>query len=269
MVLITYIWLSVACLIPHGDLHQQIADLSKTISAFPDSTSLYLKRGELYLLNEDIHEAGSDFTKCIHAGLINPMVYLGLSKTSYLLHFPDSALFYVDLALNLDHFHTPSLEWKASVLLLMARYCQSAEAYNQLLSLAPQASPSLFMDAAQASLNCPEASPEADQILIDGMARLGQLHVLEKELVLVYLNDKRYDDALQVQTKIIEHWSFKASPYFERAETYLLKGERHLAIEDLHHALLSIDTLPVYKSSTPAMKEMRSKIISLLNQLEG
>lgn len=265
----TYIWLSVACLFPHGDLHQQIANLSKTISAFPDSTQLYLKRGELYLLNEDIHEAESDFTNCIRAGLLNPRVYLGLSKTSYLLHFPDSALYYVDLALDLDRLHTPSLEWKASVLFQMARYCQSAEAYNQLLSLAPQTSPSLFMDAALASHNCPDASPDADQILIDGMARIGRLHVLEKELVLVYLNDKRYEDALQVQTEIIEHWSFKAGPYYDRAETYVLMGQKDKALDDLQQALHSLDTLPSYKSSTPAMKAMRNRIISLRNQLEG
>jgi tetratricopeptide (TPR) repeat protein len=269
MGLLTYLWLSTALLFPHGDLHQQIADLSKTISAFPDSIQLYQERGVLYLLNEDIKEAQTDFFKCIHSGLLNSTVYIGLSKTSYYLNEPDSALYYIDIAVRIDSMHYSSLEWRASLLLLTAKYCKSALAYSQLLSLAHQPSPSLIMDAAQASLHCPDALPSADQILLDGIAHIGRLHVLEKELVLVYLHDKRYEDALQVQTEMIEHWSFKATPYLDRAETYLQLGQKNRALEDLHQALLSIDKLPAYKSSSPAMKEIRSKIISLHNQLEG
>jgi regulator of sirC expression with transglutaminase-like and TPR domain len=111
--------------------------------------------------------------------------------------------------------------------------------------------------------------PSAEQILLDGIAHIGRLHVLEKELAILYLHEKRYEDALQVQTEMIEHWSFKATPYLDRAETYLQMGQKNRALEDLHQALTSIDKLPVYKSSTPAMKEMRSTIISLCNQLEG
>lgn len=269
MGLLTYLWLSTALLFPHGDLHQQIADLSKTISAFPDSVSLYQERGVLYLLNDDIKEAHTDFSICQHAGLINTTIYLGLSKTSYYLSKPDSAVYYVDLSVRIDSMHYASLEWRASLFLLTAQYCKSAVAYSQLLSLAQQPSPSLFMDAAQASLHCPDALPSADQILLDGIARIGRLHVLEKELAILYLHEKRYEDALKVQTEMIEHWSFKATPYLDRAETYLQMGQKNRALEDLYQALLTIDKLPAYKSSTPAMKEIRSKIISLRNQLEG
>ena len=269
MGLMAYLWLTTTFLFPHGDLHQQIAAISKSIRAFPDSTQLYEERGGLYLLNEDFIEAHTDFSKCIHSGLLNTAVYLGLSKTSYYLDQPDSAIYYVDLAVRIDSMHYASLEWRASLLLLTTQYCKSALAYSQLLSLAHQPSPSLIMDAAQASLHCPDASPSADQILLDGIAHIGRLHVLEKELMLVYLYEKRYDEALQVQTEMLEHWSFKAAPYFDRAETYLLMGQKNRALEDLHQALLSIDKLPAYKSSTPAMKEIRSKIISLRNQLEG
>lgn len=269
MGLLMYLWLSTTLLFPHGDLHQQIADLSKTISEFPDSILLYQERGSLYLLNEDIQEAQTDFSKCLHSGLLNSTVYLGLSKTSYYLRQPDSALYYIDIAVRIDSMHYSSLEWRASLLLLTAQYCKSALAYSQLLSLAQQPSPSLFMDAAQASLHCPDALPSADQILLGGIAHIGRLHVLEKELAILYLHEKRYEDALQIQTEMIEHWSFKATPYLDRAETYLQMGQKNRALEDLYQALLSIDKLPAYKSSTPAMKEIRSKIISLRNQLEG
>lgn len=268
MGLMIYLWLHLALLFPHGDLHEKIATLSKAIVLFPDSTQLYQQRGELYLLTEEIKEARADFYTCLRLGRNNTGVYLGLSQALFYLHLPDSSLYYADLAIGTDTTFT-SLEWKGSSLLLMERYCESAQVYSQLLSSAPHPSPTLFIDASLASRQCPDGSPTADEILKDGIARIGRLQVLEQELVSVYLHDKRYEDALQVQTEIIQHQVAIAGPYYDRAEIYLLMNNKAAAKEDLHQALASIDKLPAHKSSTPAMQEMKKKIISLLKQLEG
>lgn len=51
--------------VPHGDVHDQINALTNSIQQFPDSLSLYLNRGELYLLDENTPAAHSDFSFCI------------------------------------------------------------------------------------------------------------------------------------------------------------------------------------------------------------
>jgi len=265
---ILFLWLPLACLFPHGDVEEHIEELSIAIKLYPDSTRLYEQRGELYLLTAQNKEARADFYTCIRAGRINSSVYLGLSKSLFSLHFPDSSLYYTELAITTDTTFA-ALEWKGSSMLLMERYCESTQAYAQLLSTAQHPSPALIIDASLASRHCPKGSPSAEEILKDGMARSGHLPVLEQELVKVYLHDKRYEDAIQAQTEIIQRSSVKARPYFDRAEIYLLVNEKDSAINDLRQALASIDKLPAYKSSTPAMKELKKKINTLLKQLEG
>lgn len=258
-------------LFPHGDQHQLLLELTDRIAQYPDSTELYLERGELLLLHEDFKAAQSDFHFCIHHKLLNTRAYLGLSKSLWPDRQADSSLFYVNLALDLNVAHPTALEWKGFLLQQMGRYCESAETYVYLLSLAAQPSPSLFIDASQAQALCPETNAEQKSILIlmDGMDRIGRLHVLEKELVGVYLHFNRLDEAIRIQTDIIDRWAFKTKPYYERAKLYSLSGDTDLAIKDLNTALYELDSLPDYKSSTPAMKTLKAEILSLLNQLEN
>lgn len=261
------LWLPLAFLLPHGDLEEHIEELSAAIRLYPDSMSLYQQRGDLYIQTEEFKEAKADFYSCLHSGHLNPGVYLGLSQSLFYLHLPDSSLYYADLAIATDSTFA-SMEWKGASLLHSMRYCESVKVYAQLLSSAQHPSPALFIDASLASRQCPDGSPTAEAFLKDGIARIGKLHVLEQELVRVYLYDKRYEEALQAQSEIIQQRSVKAGPYYDRAEIYLLMNDKTAAINDLHQALISIEKLPAYKSSTPALQEMKKKIISLLNQLE-
>lgn len=266
-----YLLFAAGYFLPHGDDSEQIVALTKAIVQFPDSTELYMERGELYLLHEDPKAALADFSKCVQSSLLNSRVYLGLSQSYLYLNQPDSALLYIEHALELDQANLASLETKGLILTQLSRFCESAEVYSLLASLAQEPSPSIYLDASKAWMKCTEANVagQASKILIQGMSRIGRLHVLEKELVRVYLYEKRYEEALEVQTEIIQRWDSKSKPYFDRAEIYLLLGDQKSAKDDLNKALLSIDQLPTHKSSTPAMTTMRSKILSLLKQLEG
>ncbi len=61
MTFLFHLFLFYRILFPHGDQHQQISELSDLIIQDPDSTELYLERGELLLLHEDFEAARSDF----------------------------------------------------------------------------------------------------------------------------------------------------------------------------------------------------------------
>ena len=154
MRLIFYLWIAFA--VPHGDVHDQMNALTNSIQQFPDSLSLYLNRGELYLLDENTPAAHSDFSFCIRSGLNNSRAYVGLSKTLEPLGLRDSSLYFVDMALREDPLYYPALEWKAALLLVMERYCESAEIYSRLLSLASHPTPALYIDASLATQLCPE-----------------------------------------------------------------------------------------------------------------
>ncbi len=264
------IWFSFGNL-AHGDLDARIAELSISIQEYPDSIQLYLVRGELLVLHEEYPAARVDFEHCLHHQFSSARVFLGLSKALYLSGVPDSSLYYVEQALVFDPAHPSALEWKGTVLRMEENYCAAAAACSYLISLTTAPSPSLYLDASNAWLQCdlPESENKAIQSLRDGLSRLGRLHVLEMALVDTYLHYQRYTDALQVQSEIIQHWSFKAVPYLDRAEIYLQFHEVALAKSDLLHALDALEQLPAYKTNTPAMKSVKSKIISSLEEIEN
>lgn len=253
--------------LPHGDLHQRILELTEAIARHPERPDLYLERGELYLLHEDFPAARMDFIACLDKGSANLRVSLGLSKALYHTGRPDSSLYYVEQALTYEALHPSALEWRAFVLQHLNRFCESAMAYETLIAVTHQPTPSLFIDASRAWTSCDDMSAEdkSIQALKQGLLHLGQIHVIEKELVSVYLRFGRFEEAIEVQTGIIEHWTSKIKPYYERAEMYLLMQKKDQAMDDLRQALLALDHLPKHKSSTPAMREMRKKIISKLN----
>lgn len=253
---------------PHGDIHERIEALTAQIKAYPDSTELYVARGELYLLHGDQKEAREDFNFCLKKERKTDRVFLGLSKTLFAENLPDSSLYFVDLALALNGTNPACLEWKGFVLRSMNSYCLSADTYEYLLSITVNPSPSLFIEAAESRMECKELFSEemAVSVIQSGLYRLGRLHVLETALVDVYLHYNRVTEALQFQTEMIDQWQMKAVPYYKRAKTYISIKNYAAAKNDLNAALKILDQLPYYKTNTSAMKSLRVDIISLLNE---
>lgn len=246
----------------HGDVHQQIDTLTHAIQSHPDSLELYVKRGELYLLDEDLALAKKDFLHCIQHGLYSARAYTGLSKSFSTETELDSALHYINLALEKETDCFPALEWKANVLFLMKEPCSAAIVYDKLLQRSTTPSPSLFIDAANARNECPGNGSYrgALAILKEGLSRIGELHVLEKELVRLSLEHTDYDTALFWQTKLIQHTPSPARALVDRAEIYFLAEREREAKADLQLALTVIDQLPAYRSATPSMTALREKI---------
>lgn len=265
--LVTMIFTSIF-MFPHGDLHQRIEEISERLIQSPDSIELYMVRGELLLLHGDQEDAKKDFYTCLHHRYLNDRVYLGLSKAIFSEALADSSLLFVELALILNPSHPSCLEWKAFVLQTLQQPCLAADTYEYLLGISPHASPALYIDAANAWSQCPlpDAEEKAIATLLSGISSLGQLHVLEKHLVRLYLEFGRMQEALDLQSEIITHWNLKATPYLNRAKIYLSMGNISAAEYDLHAALAALDQLPYYKMNTTAMKNIRSTIQLLLDE---
>ena len=260
-----------AFFLPHGDLDRRINDYTQLISQFPDSLSLYADRGDLYLQHEDFDLAHGDFSFCLANGLDNAAVLEGLSRSMASTPEPDSALYFINLSLDKDSASFSAIEWKAHLLFLLHSFCESAFLYEHLISLTPNPSPTLYIDVSNAWLNCsgPGSKEHAVAMLKSGMENIGSLHVLQKELIRVYIDQKDYKNALIEQSLWIDHAANKASPLLERARIYLLDGNHQSAQADLEKALVELSKLPPYKQGVPAMVDLKERIEYLLTQLKG
>lgn len=256
---------------PHGDLDRRINEYSQLIVLYPDSLYLYVDRGDLYLQHEEFDLARKDFSYCMSKGLNTAFILEGLSRSMAVPPMLDSSLFYINLSLDEDSSSFSAVEWKAHLLFLLHNYCESAAGYERLIQDLPYPSPTLYLDASTSWINCsgPGNIGNAIAIIKSGMDRIGSLHVLQKELIRLYLEQKDYKSALIEQSLWIERATYKASPLLDRARIYLLAGENDMAQTDLENALIELSALPSYKQSVPGMLVLKERIENLLTQLKG
>lgn len=256
-------------LLSHGDLDLRIREKSNQIASDPLDSDLYLERGELYLLHEEFLKATLDFTFCVDHNLVNTRVLLGMSKSLLYINHPDSALVFVDRVLSFDENNLSALEWKGTVMSRLEKYCDAAQTLERLISISEHPSPTLFLEAAKDWESCREKgnSQNAIRILEEGIKRIGTIGVIQQQLISAYKHLGKYDEAIQVQSSVIEHSNLKIRPYFERAQLYIEMHATDKAKEDLSEALSLIDQLPVQKKSLASIEKMRSEIIVLLTEL--
>jgi tetratricopeptide (TPR) repeat protein len=258
-------------LFPHGDLHLRIEEVTQSIVQYPDSVRLYALRADLYLLHEDFDSARKDYQYCLDHALSTSFVLEGFSKVLTHDGKVDSALSVINLAIEKDSTSISALEWKARILYLLRNYVDAAGLYEQIIHKVDNPSPSLFMDASNAWSECKHDKGDlhAIEILEEGIMRIGPLHIFYQEMVRKLKQQLKYEKAIACQTILIEKSVNKVLPLAERSAIYDMAGQKEAAIRDIQQAILLMDEMPGYKSTVPAMKDLRSTLEYRLSQLQN
>ena len=255
---------------PHGDLDQRIAELSTLIATYPDSIELHLKRGEAYLQHEEFAKAKQDFSYCLLHKFSNNYVFMGLAEAYLNEGLPDSSIWYCELVLSLEKNNFSALELYAKALLKSDQYCAAASAFENIIAIAADPSPMLFIQASSAFMFCNSEGSTGKAILIlrHGLERMPDNPVLKKHLAGVYKKAEIYEEALEMQSQIISHSHFKARPYIERAKTYIEISKPRDAVNDLIAALSHLQSLPSHKKELPFVEELKKEIENMLAAIE-
>jgi len=255
----------------HGDVDQRILEKTNQLALHPLDPQLHMERGELYLIHEEYQNALSDFSFCVDHDFKNVRVYMGMSKSYLYLDNPNDALILVEKALTLDPYQLTTLELKATILSQLGRDCDAAITMELLLTTTTNPSPILFLETSSylESCNEPGSALKAIQVLEDGINRLGEINVLQKRLVTLYMRSKQFDEAIRVQTSVIENSKLKIRPYFERAQMYVELQSEDLAKEDLTTALSLMDELPDHKKNISSLATLKIEMTTLLIELEN
>ena len=255
----------------HDDVVQRILELTHQIALHPQDTGLYMERGELYLIHEEYQNALGDFTFCVDHDFNNVRVCMGMSKTYLYLNQPGDALTFVEKALTLEPKQLTTLELKATILSQLGRNCEAGNTMELLLTNTNNPSPILFLETSTYMESCDESvtALNAIRVLEDGINRLGEIKVLQKRLVTLYMSSKQYDEAIRVQTSIIENSKLKIRSYFERAQLYIQLQSEDKAKEDLMTALALMNELPDHKKGISSLANLKNEMSALLNELEN
>lgn len=254
----------------HGDLHERIFHLTVLIDQQPDSSALYLHRGELRLQHETYSSALRDFETCEEMGIRSDRLYTGLARCHMNLDNGDRALWYVDRILQSKPRDVKALRLKGHVLSHLEDYAEAAEHYEQVITYANDVFTENFVEASIAweKDGSKFARERASLILLKGIGVLGDLYVFHQRLVDLYKKYGDLDKALSHQTRIIENSKRKEQPYYKRGLIHLKAGNFQSAKADFEYANQAIKRLPERLRSTTASKDLQEDISLVFQQLE-
>ena len=233
-------------LLAHGDLHNQIAQITKQLEGEPKNAQLYHKRGELHRAHGEYSEALADYAV---AETLDPKLdVVFLSRGRALSESDDfaSSLKALDRFLARQPDHVEARWLRGRVLGRLNRRDEAEKEFAHVIAATDEPSPEQIIERAQ---NLEHAGRIDDALVTinTGIQKLGNLVTLEMEGLDLELQLKRYDDAIKRLDNLIARADRKESYLVRKAEVLHKAGKDELAQRCYADALEAIVALPENK----------------------
>ncbi len=255
----------VAPVLAHGDPHDGIEEITLRIQQDPYSAELYLKRGELHRISSHWDLALADFDRVVQMDPYHDTV--DFHRGRLLL---DAGQF-EPARVALDHFlstypnHIRGLIVRGRILRKLGQPREAAQDYTRALSLAPNPTPVLFMERAEALEEAGDMGA-AVHSLDEGIQELGPLIVLESRTIDLEVKRQRYDAALVRIDQVLEGVSRKEKWLTQRGEVLETAGRAQEARAAYENALKAIESLPSRHRQLAASQELETYLRALLER---
>ncbi len=249
----------------HGDLDVRIQTTTDAILLEPDNDSLYLSRGTLYYQHEDFMKSIRDFEKVESLAGPSSVVYMSYAKSWYKLSKYEFSLDNIDLALTLNPKNAVAYRLKGEVLLSMGEFDRASENYALSLEYTEKLITESFIELAIAldSVNTKESILKSINVLNDGRKRLADLSLFKTMIVDQYIKLNKLNDAIQMQSLLIEGANRKERHYFKRAKLYVKANDLSQAKADIQKAYESINSLPPRYIRSKPIDTLREELNAL------
>lgn len=254
-------------LFAHGELDERIQRTTDAILLDPDNDSLYISRGTLYYQHEDFMKSIRDFEKVESLSGPSSVVYMSYAKAWYKLGKYEFAIDNIDLALALNPENPVAYRLKGEVLSNIREFEKAADNYALALQYTHKLITESFLELAIAldSVNTEESILSSIDVLNDGRKRLADLSLFKKMIVDQYTKLNRLDEAIQMQTLLLEEANRKERHYYKRALLYIEANDLTKAKADILKAYDSINSLPHRYIRSKPIDTLREEL-NVLNQ---
>lgn len=255
----------------HGDLDVRIEKASEAIEENPESDSLYIIRGTLFYQHEEYLKSIRDFEKAEELAGPNEVVYMSYAKSWFALKNYDFALENIDSTIHLNEENAVAYRLKAQVLMETKQFQEAAQNYLLSLQHTDKKITESYLEPAIAldSVGSPEAFSESIQLLQEGVKELGNLILFKKLIVDQSVKSGNIDQALAVQTDIIDSANRKERHYLDRAKIYKAFNQDKKAQEDIQSALIAISSLPQRYLRSKPIDKLRAELLELSQQIKS
>jgi len=158
----------------HGDLHDQIADVTRQIARRPDDARLYVKRGELHRFHGELTDALSDYDRAARLDPALAEVDLGRGKTLFEAGRPADARAALERFLERRPDHADARLSLARVFVRLRLPAQADAEFARAIRLVGRPKPDLYFERATALASAARLDA-AIRVIDEGIARLGAL----------------------------------------------------------------------------------------------
>lgn len=249
----------------HGDLHEQIAAVSRAIATGPRDAALYLARGELYRAHHDTARALTDYATALRLDPTLDAVHLARGRLLMESHRAAEALPDLDRFLARRPDHPDARVVRARARAAMGDAPLAREDYDRALSLA--ANPDWFVERARLVRSSAGAAA-AIVGLDEALARLGPILTLTLEVIDCELSVGHHDAALARLDRLVAASGAHPQWSLHRGDILLAAGRQKEAHDAFRTALDDIDALPPARRRTRQNEALRARARSALVHLD-
>ncbi len=246
----------------HGDIHVQIHRINPKIKKSP-SAELYVKRGDLYRLDEDYTAALADFKRAEELDPKLDTIYLGRGRSLFEAGRPGEALPALDRLLEMKPDHPDGRILRARVHAALSDSASALRDYDHVVATVPSPSPDCFLERSTA-LTKLDRPQDAVRGLDEGISRLGNLQALQLAALEIELALKQSDAALVRVDQAMAPLQRKEQWLTRRGEILQTAGRSDDAKAAYTAALAAIQALPLNPRNAKPTRELESRLQTLL-----
>lgn len=251
------LWMVAADGHAHGDLHQQITQISKQIERRPDA-ALHLKRGELEREHREFDKALEDYRKAAELDPTLDIIHFCRGKALAESGKSEAARDAFDLFITRVPSHGSAHLARARVLMQLKLPEAAAQDYERAISLSPEPGPEPFLELSQARQMAGDTDG-AIRALDAGKTKLGAIPTLESAAITIETDAKRYDAALARIDRLTEAAPRKEAWQVLRGEILAKAGKNDEARKAYQASLISIEALPARIRASKATRQLERK----------
>lgn len=249
-------------LFAHGDIHEQIIQISKRIEKDPNNSALYLKRGQLYVQHKDFDKAEKDYQKVRF--LDKKLIITDILMAQLLVKKkqPQKGLPYINTYLQHKNKDVNGLLLRAKIYQQLQKQTLAKQDIKTAFTNLKNPLPKHYILIAEATLLADNSNiAEAIVWLQKGQSQFGFDIVLKEKEIDLLTKSKQYDGALLAIDEVLERFQRKEKWLFQKGQICENANQPKVAIIHYKATLKAIHNLPKRLQMTGKMMELEAASI--------
>ncbi|HEX8311334.1 MAG TPA: tetratricopeptide repeat protein [Chthoniobacteraceae bacterium] len=250
----------------HGDLHEQIEQLTANLKRDPTNAELLLKRADLHRAHGDFSAAAADYDLVQKRAPDLHAVHLGRGKLLLAMERLEAAEAALDHFLAASPPHVEGLLARARVRTKWKAHASAARDFAAAIKVSPRPEPEQYLEHAEALVAAGDRNiDEALRVLDAGMAKLGLLPTLGLFAIKLEVKQGAFDPALERIERLSAGTARKESWLERRGDVLQAAGRSADAHAAYRAAIENVDLLPTHLKQKKATIDLRERLQQKLN----